>query len=305
MDTKSATISNVPHKRCRASEARNVKAPKTEDAEDVSCARNAATGGSHGLLSDEDDLTPSGAASTTTPPSTRGDVHAIAADQSLAAPTPSSTDHRSSPPASPAHQVHCVLAPLLIPRDLALAPLKNGLLPTFTATVKVDGLDDPSLSDIGPSGVGGCPTSPVPSPSQSSPPSPSSPPPSSMPQDFPPPEVQEQPYRPNYFRSPPVPCQWGGVCGIGLDDVSPGGILRHLREYHPEEKLDKQTRGRCLWSTGHDALCERPMMQSNYGKHIAEIHVRSMAVECPSCRKSFSRPDVLEKHRNGRCKGSA
>ncbi|GBE89037.1 hypothetical protein SCP_1500390 [Sparassis crispa] len=101
-----------------------------------------------------------------------------------------------------------------------------------------------------------------------------------------------------------VPCQWDGGCGAGLDDVSPGGIERHLRRCHIEDSWGRQVPGKCKWSQGNVA-CDRPMIQGSYGKHIASTHLRSTAAMCKKCHGLISRLDAAGKHQEMHCQYKA
>ncbi|GBE89050.1 hypothetical protein SCP_1500520 [Sparassis crispa] len=91
-------------------------------------------------------------------------------------------------------------------------------------------------------------------------------------------------------------CHWDGDCDVTLDDVTPSGIERHIREVHLRGNWNRQVRGACTWVVG-DRPCERKMMQGGYGKHVASIHLQSTAVVCDVCGKTYCRSDVLQKHK--------
>ncbi|KAL6303249.1 hypothetical protein BKA93DRAFT_716594, partial [Sparassis latifolia] len=89
-------------------------------------------------------------------------------------------------------------------------------------------------------------------------------------------------------------CGWNGGCGIELDDVSPGGVERHLRGYHILGIWDRRLPGQCLWHT-EDGPCNGALVQGSYGKHVASTHLHSTAVTC-KCGSVLSRRDQLKKH---------
>ncbi|KAL6303253.1 hypothetical protein BKA93DRAFT_345798 [Sparassis latifolia] len=98
---------------------------------------------------------------------------------------------------------------------------------------------------------------------------------------------------------PWVYCTWEGGCGARLDDVSPGGLTRHLQQWHITGRWEQQQAGRCKWSNGkgYDP-CDRPMSQGSYGKHIASTHLRLTASMCKKCHGILSRLDVTTGHAN-------
>ncbi|KAL7284132.1 hypothetical protein ACG7TL_001413 [Trametes sanguinea] len=76
-------------------------------------------------------------------------------------------------------------------------------------------------------------------------------------------------------RAPSAPrCEWGS-CRAILEDQSPAGIARHLKQYHNVQVTDNRTRDQCLWGARR---CGKDMYPSSYGKHIAECHLRNMRV---------------------------
>ncbi|KAI0938632.1 hypothetical protein AcV5_000270 [Taiwanofungus camphoratus] len=96
-----------------------------------------------------------------------------------------------------------------------------------------------------------------------------------------------------------VPCCWGEpCCGVLLDDVSPAGIARHLKDFH----FDAATRpwsnkncGPCEW-WDLESPCPREMNYASYGKHIASVHLRSTARWCPYCQNELGRADSFDRH---------
>ncbi|KZT10343.1 uncharacterized protein LAESUDRAFT_721679 [Laetiporus sulphureus 93-53] len=101
-------------------------------------------------------------------------------------------------------------------------------------------------------------------------------------------------------RSTGVRCQWGS-CHMSLDDVTPGGIRRHLLQHHREDALvvGRRDRGHCRWSS--DVVCDREMDRASFSKHIAAVHIRSTAQECPQCGTTIGRPDSLQRHIREHC----
>jgi len=109
---------------------------------------------------------------------------------------------------------------------------------------------------------------------------------------------------PTYVQQPRtlIPCEWGDDCDIGLDDLSAGGLQRHLREWHFGQTWTPLRTVACQWHDGGQT-CGRAMQQRSLGKHVAALHLKAMAVTCGDCGKTFARPDVLRKHQNECCEG--
>ncbi|GBE89041.1 hypothetical protein SCP_1500430 [Sparassis crispa] len=99
-------------------------------------------------------------------------------------------------------------------------------------------------------------------------------------------------------------CFWGGECVVLMDDITRGGIERHVKDIHFCGVLDRQALILCEWCTD-SGRCGHRMAQANLGIHIAAIHLRSTAVVCDGCGKKYSRKDVCQKHKKERCKGVA
>ncbi|KAI0746862.1 hypothetical protein C8Q80DRAFT_1271692 [Daedaleopsis nitida] len=102
-------------------------------------------------------------------------------------------------------------------------------------------------------------------------------------------------------RQPPSPvevrCEWDRHCRVPLDDTSPSGIARHLRQYHDIAVTDNRNRGVCSWG----GRCSKDMFPSSFGKHIAECHLRNMTKQCPHCGADFARADTLSRHIKAFC----
>ncbi|KAH9910510.1 hypothetical protein B0H21DRAFT_705007, partial [Amylocystis lapponica] len=101
-------------------------------------------------------------------------------------------------------------------------------------------------------------------------------------------------------------CRWysdGGMCNAPLDDVSPAGLARHLRDFHFEGKWSNTHRGVCCFRENGRA-CGRDMDYASFGKHIASVHLKSTSSTCPDCGKEFGRGDSLARHRKT-CHGGA
>jgi len=103
-----------------------------------------------------------------------------------------------------------------------------------------------------------------------------------------------------------VPCRWNnGSCNIGLDDVSAAGLIRHLKAFHFNDSTNQwnnKARGVCMWG---DQCGGGEMNYENIGKHIAAVHLRSLARICTRCNRVFARPDTLSRHLNENCLGTS
>jgi len=98
------------------------------------------------------------------------------------------------------------------------------------------------------------------------------------------------------------PCSWdGGLCGIELDNLSPSGVTRHLKAYHFDPATNpwnSRRRGRCR----RDRNCRSDDMNyENFGKHVAEIHLKTTKYRRPRCGTFFARGDTLSRHRREKC----
>lgn len=93
-------------------------------------------------------------------------------------------------------------------------------------------------------------------------------------------------------------CQWGDGCGILLDDIGPGGIKRHLRDFHKQAFEDE--RGHCQWAVG-DHQCGKLLNCAGLGKHVAACHIRSTLRSCDYCGRDIGRPDSLKRHMKYYC----
>ncbi|RPD65604.1 hypothetical protein L226DRAFT_530858 [Lentinus tigrinus ALCF2SS1-7] len=93
-------------------------------------------------------------------------------------------------------------------------------------------------------------------------------------------------------------CEWGDRrCNVPVEDTSPSGIARHLRQYHEVAVTDNRNRGMCTWG----GRCGKDMFPSSFGKHIAECHLRNMTKQCPHCGADFARADTLSRHIKAFC----
>lgn len=89
------------------------------------------------------------------------------------------------------------------------------------------------------------------------------------------------------------PCLWSaGCCGIGLDDISAGGLWRHFRDVH--SFFDKHGRVYCQW--GVDGGCGLEMNCGSLGNHISTVHMKTTGQVCPRCGRRFTRGDALGRH---------
>ncbi|KAH9852554.1 hypothetical protein C2E23DRAFT_188044 [Lenzites betulinus] len=91
-------------------------------------------------------------------------------------------------------------------------------------------------------------------------------------------------------------CEWAD-CRVRIEDPTPAGIARHLRQYHNILVTDNRHRNPCLWGEG----CGKDMFPSSLGKHIAECHLRNMVKQCPHCGADFARADTLSRHVKAFC----
>lgn len=106
-----------------------------------------------------------------------------------------------------------------------------------------------------------------------------------------------------------TPCAWGSQCSVPLDDLTPAGVARHLKEHHfrdPSKPWHPKNRGHCEWWEA-DGQCNKDLNYASFGKHVAAVHLQSTAKACPHCFQSLGRADSLERHiknycsRSGRC----
>ena len=93
-------------------------------------------------------------------------------------------------------------------------------------------------------------------------------------------------------------CLWGNACHIPLDDITPGGLWRHLRDVH--EMHDKHRRVFCVWDGG----CGQEMNCASLGNHISTVHMKTAAQICPGCDAYFTRGDALARHMKRSCPSS-
>ncbi|KAH9911591.1 hypothetical protein B0H21DRAFT_466352 [Amylocystis lapponica] len=94
-------------------------------------------------------------------------------------------------------------------------------------------------------------------------------------------------------------CLWHG-CTAFLDDLSPGGITRHLRAKHFYQWAPK-SREHCLWCAETGRVCHRPMDLASLGKHISTVHLQATSRRCSRCRRSLCRGDALARHMRDHC----
>ena len=94
-------------------------------------------------------------------------------------------------------------------------------------------------------------------------------------------------------------CEWG-YCQILLDDTSPAGIMRHLREWHlggDNKPFNKTRRGHCQWAGG----CGKEMAYASFGKHVSYVHLRH-DIRCPHCNRDIGRAGLLPLHLERYCR---
>lgn len=100
-----------------------------------------------------------------------------------------------------------------------------------------------------------------------------------------------------------IECRWGIPCHILLDDLSPAGIARHLKQHHFEDennRWNKRARGHCAWEDDAHP-CHRDMFYASFGKHIAAVHLGAITRQCIWCGRNFVRPDTLDRHMKRHC----
>ncbi|KAH9928989.1 hypothetical protein B0H21DRAFT_112017 [Amylocystis lapponica] len=116
------------------------------------------------------------------------------------------------------------------------------------------------------------------------------------------PTVTEQP-APLPNPTPTFPCSWGADCSVVLDDISAGGITRHLRAVHfPGSEWNNKKRGRCKWhSETHRCTHTSDMDYASFGKHVAAVHLGALRMRCEFCDGTFARQDSLKRHQ-GTCR---
>ncbi|KAI0635251.1 hypothetical protein C8Q77DRAFT_1156565 [Trametes polyzona] len=95
-------------------------------------------------------------------------------------------------------------------------------------------------------------------------------------------------------------CEWSD-CRHNIEDSTPAGIARHLRQYHNIQVTDNRSRHACQWG---ERPCGKDMYPSSFGKHIAECHLRNMVKQCPHCGADFARADTLSRHIKAFCPNS-
>ncbi|EIW55639.1 uncharacterized protein TRAVEDRAFT_22130 [Trametes versicolor FP-101664 SS1] len=95
-------------------------------------------------------------------------------------------------------------------------------------------------------------------------------------------------------------CEWAN-CRMPIDDSSPAGIARHLKQHHDVQVADNRSRHPCRWGA---QPCGKDMYPSSLGKHIAECHLRNMVKQCPHCGADFARADTLSRHIKAFCPNS-
>ncbi|KAH9835216.1 uncharacterized protein C8Q71DRAFT_109082 [Rhodofomes roseus] len=98
-----------------------------------------------------------------------------------------------------------------------------------------------------------------------------------------------------------VPCCWGS-CTISLDDKSPGGMKRHLHEFHNQDMTGGPPYT-CKWDTENGTPCGKPYASEvTLTRHIAAVHLKSSAEKCPHCGMPMSRKDALNRHIQSSCR---
>ncbi|KAJ8482493.1 hypothetical protein ONZ51_g5339 [Trametes cubensis] len=78
-------------------------------------------------------------------------------------------------------------------------------------------------------------------------------------------------------------CEWG-TCRHIIEDSTPSGIARHLRQYHGVQVTDNRSRHPCIWGSRR---CGKDMYPSSFGKHIAECHLRNMRMNARAAASSI------------------
>ncbi|KAL6303271.1 hypothetical protein BKA93DRAFT_346202 [Sparassis latifolia] len=110
---------------------------------------------------------------------------------------------------------------------------------------------------------------------------------------------------PNAIHSPRhIRCQLDGGCDEWLDDLTPGGLNRHIRAKHVIGEQGGQHQVICRWRDGSH-VCGRSMSMGSYGRHLAAFYLRTTTRICDGCHKTFCRFDVLKKHQKYNCRARA
>ncbi|KAI0944855.1 hypothetical protein AcW1_001684 [Taiwanofungus camphoratus] len=103
-----------------------------------------------------------------------------------------------------------------------------------------------------------------------------------------------------------IQCRWGGQCNVILDDLTPGGITRHLKDFHFDAHAvpwDNRNRGLCEWQ-GSRCTLKGPIYYYGFGKHVSVVHLHQGIARCDGCHRSFTRRDALGRHLKGSCRGA-
>ncbi|KAH9942820.1 hypothetical protein B0H21DRAFT_509825 [Amylocystis lapponica] len=95
-------------------------------------------------------------------------------------------------------------------------------------------------------------------------------------------------------------CTWctdGVLCCAPLEDASPAGVLRHLKDSHLPTDSHPKVRTRCAWhEDGAPCSASKDFEFVSLGKHIAAVHLKTTACVCGVCARAFTRGDSLRRH---------
>ncbi|EED81381.1 predicted protein [Postia placenta Mad-698-R] len=103
--------------------------------------------------------------------------------------------------------------------------------------------------------------------------------------------------------SPSAECRWGSPCSVRLTDLSAAGIAWHLKQYHFDNEFNAwhdRRRGVCMWLKDNGS-CSTELLYEGFGKHVASVHLKSIARTCPQCGRKYSRIDALQRHMRESC----
>lgn len=101
--------------------------------------------------------------------------------------------------------------------------------------------------------------------------------------------------KPGSDASDRTPCRiLGCECAAGLDDLSIGGMKRHVADFH--EDAAKRGGVTCAWVMENGRGCDKKMKMTSWPKHLASVHLCSTQRKCGHCDKVICRGDALRRH---------